>query len=425
MRLTSPPRRPLRVVRVIDRLNVGGPAIHAVLVSAGMTQHRCATLLVHGEIDGSEGDMSYLLAQHAVTTLRLSCLSRAPRPLQDLRALWALYRLMRRHRPDVVHTHKSKAGALGRVAALLAGVPVRVHTYHGHVLSGYFHPLVARGIVLCERALALGTTRLLTVSERLRDELSQERGVAPQSRFRVVPLGLDLAPFRQAEQHRGGLRRELGLPTDTALIGVVGRMVPIKDHATFLAGFAALRAQPGAPPVHAVLVGAGERLAELQALASHLGIRDAVSFLGWRRDLPQIYADLDALALTSRNEGTPVAVIEALAAGVPVVATHVGGVADVLQGGARGLLIPPADPEALARGLRRLLCEESLRARARAPAQRDAVCIEYGIERLCRDLSHLYREELAAAEGPPERVAAPPAAWTLQKGVAATGKGQY
>lgn len=388
--------RPIVVLRIIDRLNVGGPALHAILTSAYLDRGRFRTILVYGAIEPQEGDMSYLLDRHDVEAIHLPELSRELRPLRDLRAFVRLYRLMRRQRPHVVHTHKSKAGLLGRLAALAAGVPVRLHTYHGHVLSGYFRRGRTDALILLERFLAHTTTRLITVSEELLRDLSGNFHIAPPERFCVIPLGLDLAGFRHAERApgAGGLRRELGLPESARLVGLVGRMVPIKDHALFLRAFAALGARP---QLHAVLVGGGELEAELRAETARLGGASRVHFLGWRQDLPAIYADLDVLALTSRNEGTPVAVIEALCAGVPVVASAVGGVADVLDGGRCGTLVRGRDPHNFARALAAALDDPEVRSRAKSPERRDEALRRYGIERLCRDLAELYRDEIGRA----------------------------
>lgn len=389
-------RNPIVVMRVIDRLNVGGPAIHAVLTAARLDPQRFRTVLVYGDIEPGEGDMSYLLQRYGVHGHHLPGLRRAVQPLGDAQVMWELYGLMRRERPQVVHTHKSKAGLLGRLAGMLAGVPVLVHTYHGHVLDGYFSPIFRRGLIELERALGLVTARLVTLSPQLRQDLSDRHGIAPRDKFQIVPLGLDLQPFRTSDGQRGRLRRELNLLPRDKLIGVVGRMVPIKDHRLFLGAMTRIAQVRG--DICAALVGGGECEAEIRAAIHERGLGDRVTMLGWRRDLPTVYADLDALALTSRSEGTPVAVIEALAAGVPVVATAVGGVPDVLRGG-RGALVAPGDEAALALALVRTVDDGEVRARARAQAQRDEVCAEFGIERLCADLGALYEEELRAATG--------------------------
>lgn len=394
LRAPRPPERPLKVLRIIDRLNVGGPALHAVLLSARMDPRRVETLLAYGDVEAGEGDMAYLLDEApGLRAEKVPGLSRELRPRGDLRALRFLVEMILEEKPDVVHTHKTKAGLLGRSAAAMCGVPVRVHTYHGHVLEGYFGAARARAMIAMERRLAHLTSRLVTISPGLLRDLSGRLRIAAPERFSVVPLGLDLQPFRAADALRGRLRAELRAAPRTRLVGLVGRMVPIKDHLTFLRALALL----DDPSVHAVLVGGGETEPQIRGAVSALGLGERVHLLGWRRDLPAIYADLDVLALTSRNEGTPVAVIEALCAGVPVVATAVGGVPDVLQGGRRGRLVPPGDPEALRAALRQLLDDGDARARAAEPARRDEVAAEYGIERLCATMADLYARERALA----------------------------
>jgi glycosyltransferase involved in cell wall biosynthesis len=381
--------RPIKVLRVIDRLNVGGPAIHAVLTTHGLDRARFSTLLVTGSIEPGEADMGYLLDEYGVTPALIPSLGRELRPLRDLATAWRLYRLMRRERPDVVHTHKAKAGAIGRVVALLAGVPVRVHTFHGHVFSGYFGAAKTRAFIAIERLLARATTRLVALSRGLVDELAERYQIAPAEKFTIVPLGFDLGPFAAAEQHRGRLRARLGVDGDTRLVGIVGRMVPVKDHATFVA--AAARLAQGRDDVRFVFVGGGELEAAVRADLLRHGLDGRAHLLGWTRELAPIYADLDVLALSSVNEGTPVALIEAMAAGVPVAATAVGGVPDLLAHGARGELAPPRDPGALAAAIARALEPD---ARARAARIRGDIVARFDAARLCADLAALYEQLL-------------------------------
>lgn len=381
----------ITVVRIIDRLNVGGPAIHAVLTARGLDPARFRTLLVIGTVEPGEADMGYLLNNAGVEHVVIPSLGRELRPLRDLSTAWQLWRVVSRARPDVVHTHKAKAGALGRVVSILAGVPVRVHTYHGHVFHGYFGPWKTRAFLAIERTLARFTSRLVALSDGLADELSGRYRIAPRDRFSVVPLGLDLGAFTDNARHRGELRRALGVAPSVPLIGIVGRMVPVKDHATFIAAAAELAARR--PDAQFVFIGGGELEAEVRADLQRRGLSSRAHLLGWQeRDrVAQLYADLDVVALSSVNEGTPVALIEAMSAGVPVASTRVGGVAEVLRDGARGELAPARDPSALAAAIERALQPA---ARARAAAQRAAVAAEYGAERLCDDLGRLYEELL-------------------------------
>jgi glycosyltransferase involved in cell wall biosynthesis len=385
----------ITVVRIIDRLNIGGPAIHAVVTSRGLDRRRFRTVLVIGSIEATEGDMGYLLEQGGIDeVVSIPTLGREMRPLRDVKTAFEVLRVLLRERPQVVHTHKAKAGAIGRLVAALCGVPVRVHTFHGHVLRGYFGPTKTRFYRGLERFLARTSSKLVVPSPRLADELAGEFQVASREHFEVVPLGFDLAPFAASEALRGELRRELGLPASTPVVGIVGRMVPVKDHRTFVQAAALLHARR--PEVRFVLVGGGELDEAIRQQVEAAGLGPSTHFLGWRRDLARIYADLDLVVLCSLNEGTPVSLIEAMAAGTPVVSTAVGGVPDVLRGGLRGGLCPSQDAEALARAMEAGLMPE---ARTRAATFRQAVHDEYGAERLCRQLAELYDRLMPAGEG--------------------------
>ena len=393
----------ITVLRIIDRLNVGGPALHAVLTTQGLDPSRFRTVLVIGSIEPDEGDMSYLLDEYEIgEVVSIPALGRELRPVRDLWTAWQLYKVMRRERPDVVHTHKAKAGAIGRLVAILYGAPVRIHTFHGHVLNAYFGPVKSAMFAAIERTLARYTSRLITPSERLADELATAYRVGPRDRFQVIPLGFDLERFSHCETQRGQLRAELGLDERARLVGIVGRMVPVKAHATFVAAADLLARRRR--DVHFVFVGGGQLEREIRADVANRGLAERTHFLGWRRDLPVIYADLDVAALSSLNEGTPVSLIEAMACGVPVVSTNVGGVSDVLRNGTRGELVPPLDPQALADGIDRALDPA---AKGRAAQFRPQIREEYGARRLCRDLCKLYLElvgwdPLAIREGDAE-----------------------
>jgi glycosyltransferase involved in cell wall biosynthesis len=377
------------VVRIIARLNIGGPALHTTHLSAGL-EDSYPTLLVTGAVDEGEADLYDEAVQRGVNVLRMPELGRRLHPWQDLVALARLVRLLRRVRPTIVHTHTAKAGTLGRIAALLAGVPVRVHTFHGHVFQGYFGPGMTRVFLAVERLLARATTKVVTVSDSQASELVQTYRICPAEKMRAIPLGLELdrfAPARTAAL-RGDLRAELGIG-DEPIVTIVGRLAPIKNHGLLLEAAARLASQ--GRPCHFAIVGGGAEEAALRERARSLGVQDRVTFLGWRRDLDRVYAGSDVVALTSSNEGTPVALIEALAAGRAVVSTEVGGVRDVLQDGALGLLVPPGDAEALAGALGRLLDDPALRE---AMGARGAVSApaRYGVGRLLADVRGLYDE---------------------------------
>ena len=385
--------RPARIARVITRLNVGGPARHAILLTAGMDRGRFTTTLIAGVPGRAEGDLAGLARFRGVEPLVVPELRRPMHPTRDLVALLKLVRIFRAERPDLVHTHLAKAGALGRVAARLTGVPLCVHTFHGHVLEGYFHPAVARIFGWIERGLARRTDRIVAISPRLREDILS-MGIGQPARVEVIPLGLDLARFRTGASAR--LRETLGLPPGTPLLGIVGRLVPIKDHPALFQALGLLDGGDGAP--HLVVVGDGERRQALERLASSLHLDSRIHFLGWRDDLEAILVDLDVIICCSRNEGTPVALIEAMAAGVAVLSTDVGGVGDVVAHGETGWLVPPGDPAALAEAIRHLVAEPVQRARLAAAGR--AVALErHGVEGLIRRTEDLYTRLLTEKQG--------------------------
>lgn len=378
------PPSPARVLRVIARLNIGGPAIHATLLHDRLDRARFHSTLVTGTEEANEGNYLALHGRSADVEI-IPDLGREIRPFRDVRTLSRLVALMRRLRPDIVHTHTAKAGAVGRAAAIIAGVPVVLHTFHGHVLRGYFSPAktaVYKGI---ESTLARKTDRLLAVTTRVRDELIA-LGVGRSEQYQVVPLGFDLAPLLRAEGRRGELRAELGLGT-APIVTIVARLVPIKAHEVFLATAVHVRAQ--APEARFLIVGDGEVRGALESQVDALGLREAVRFLGWRADIDRLYADTDVAVLTSRNEGSPVALIEAMASGLAVVSTDVGGVADVVEHGVTGWLAPMDDAEGLARHVVTVLRDPAA-ARAMGARGRVRVADAYGADRLVADVERLY-----------------------------------
>ena len=384
----------LRVLRAITRLNIGGPAIHAILLTRGLEDDRFTSVLVTGLEGPHEGTMRGLATAHGVRPRIIEELGREVSPANDLRATLRMYRLIRRSRPHIVHTHMAKAGTAGRLAARLAGVPIVVHTFHGHTFHSYFGRAKTALFLQIERTLARWTDRIVAVGEDQRRELAAY-GVAPAGKIAVIPLGLEIEALLDAERERGKLKAELGLNGSSRLVGIVARLVPIKAHEVFLR--AAARVRESEPNSYFLVIGDGERRAELQGIAAELGLGGAVRFLGWRDDMKQVYADLDVVTLSSNNEGSPVALIEAMAAARPVVATDVGGVGEVVRAGETGLLVPPRDPDALAGGILDLLRAPE-RAEAFGRAGRARVYPRHAASRLVGDVRGLYLE-LAREKG--------------------------
>jgi glycosyltransferase involved in cell wall biosynthesis len=376
--------RPIRIVRIIDRLNVGGPTHHVTLLARRLEARGYRTTLIAGRVADGEAEMADAIARAGVAPVSLPTLGRDTGWRDDWISLLSLYRVLRRIRPQIVHTHKSKAGLLGRIAARLAGVPVVAHTFHGHVFHGYFGPVRSAAMVTMERLLGAWTDAVVTVSPAQRREILRYRVGAP-NRVSSIPLGLDLGRFRGCDPLAGQFRAEIGVGRDAPLVGLIARLVPIKGVEVFLSAAAlVLQRLPGA---RFAVVGDGALRRDLEAEARRLGIAEAVRFTGYRADADRIYASLDLLALSSFNEGLPVTIIEAMAAGCYVVATRVGGVTDLVTGEAVGLTVPQGDPGALSEAMVQALSER----RRPSAADRDAACVRYGIDRLTGDLDGLYR----------------------------------
>ncbi|MBN1678695.1 MAG: glycosyltransferase [Anaerolineae bacterium] len=385
--------RPIRVMRIIARLNVGGPAIHVVLLTDQLGPPDFESTLVCGHIGPHEGDMAYLADQRGIEPIYINELGRALSPLRDSVTLFKLWRLMRKIRPDVVHTHTAKAGFVGRLAAWLAGVPVRVHTFHGHVFHGYFSPRKTRLFLWLERLTARVSDRLITISPALKDELANTYRIAPEDKFEVVPLGLDLAPYANTPRHLGTFRETYAVPAGAPIVGIVGRIVPIKNHALFLD--MASRVRQVMPGAHFAIIGDGECRAEVEEMVNVLNLRGAVTFTGWLQDLTPAFSDMSALVIASHNEGTPTSIIQALAAGMPVVSTAVGGVPDLLQQGEFGRLVPPGDPQALASAVLEAIKTPS----PNAESIKRTILDQYDSARLSDNLAGLYRQLLQAKRG--------------------------
>jgi len=384
-------------MHIIARLNVGGAALYVIELVSHLRELGYDAQLVCGVVGKDEGDMRYIADAKGLDVTILASLGREISPLGDLLTTLRLWRLIRRERPDVVHTHTAKAGLVGRLAAWLSGVPVIVHTFHGHVFAGYFGKTKTRVFLVLERFTARLSTRIITLSDALKRELAETYHVTPADHIEVIELGFDLdrlLALKGHDQPEGiAFRQAQTIPGDAPLVGIVGRLVPIKNHSLFL--HAARIVADNLPQTYFAIVGDGERRAELESLSQALNLTDRVRFCGWATDPLPAYAALDCLVLSSDNEGLPVSLIEAMAAGVPVVATNVGGVGDLLDGGRLGAIVPPRDADALATAiLSALNAQKDAGSGERAQAAREAVAQRYGIARSVALTDTLYRRLL-------------------------------
>ena len=408
----------MKIVRVIARLNVGGPAKHVVWLTQGLQSPECDSLLVAGTVPPGEEDMGYFADTMGVAPVFMPEMSREISP-KDLLTIWKLYRLFRREQPDIVHTHTAKAGTVGRIAGLLyrwltpqslIGRPRNckfVHTYHGHIFHSYYSPLKTRAFLTVEKVLGrLATDRIVVISDQQRAEINEKFRVGRADKFNVIPLGMDLTVFENWESRRDMLRRELGLGTSDILVGIVGRLTEVKNHKLFLEAVAAFkeRFRPSkSGRILFVIVGDGSLRKDLEQQVSRLGLQNEVVFLGSRRDMENIYPAFDIAALTSLNEGTPLTLIEAMANARPVISTLVGGVVDLLGPTVsrdaehgfsireRGIGVPAGNSEAFALAMARLIEDEELR-REIGDAGLQFVQSRYSKDRLLDDVRQLYAE---------------------------------
>ena len=389
----------LKILRVIARLNVGGPARHVILLNHGLSARGHRPLLIYGSTSPGEGTLEHLAIDQKFPVFKIGSLSRRISPISDVRALLRLIALMFHEAPDIVHTHTAKAGALGRLAALafnLTRPPSRrclvVHTFHGNVLQGYFNPLMNVLIRLAERTLGRMTDRVVAISPRQQTELIEIFRVATKRKLATIPLGLDLDPLLQLRANASNYRTPLAIPPEAIVLGYVGRMVPVKDLPMLVRAFAL--ALTSVPNLWLVMAGDGNQRFDLEKLAAEAAVANRIRWLGWIHDLPRLYATMDICALSSLNEGTPVAIIEAMAAAKAVVATAVGGVPDLVQDGVTGLLVQPRAAEAFASAIVRLARNTDERRQFGENA-RQYVAARHSRDRLVDDVERLYLSALA------------------------------
>jgi glycosyltransferase involved in cell wall biosynthesis len=402
--------RPIRILRIIARLNIGGPAIQAITLTAELPKDSYKSLLVSGNLSPGEGNMAYLAEKQRVHPLYIRSFGRDISLLADPKAFVDLRQVIKRVQPHIIHMHTAKAGTLGRLAVRSLGsnnaMPRSiklVHTFHGHIFEGYFPRLVASMFIQIERFLARFTDRIIVLSSAQKEDICRKFKIADDDKVRIIPLGFDLSPFSCIKGSHG---RSIDAysPNGPLRVGIVGRLAPVKDHVMLIEAIAVLKAMNRLKRFQFVIVGDGQLKAKLVRQVQELGLGGAVQFLGWQEEMASIYEGLDAVVLTSRNEGTPVALIEAMASSRPVVATAVGGVPDLLgeivsagrgfQIGQRGLMVRPKDDRALARALI-YLADYPPDMQATIARAKEFVLGHFAKERLIADVIGLYDELLA------------------------------
>jgi len=391
--------RKIKVLRIIARLNIGGPAIHTILLTAGLNNQNFESILASGVPEKNEGDMSYYADRLGVSPRLVPELKRELDFLNDIRAFQKIYAIIQEEKPDIIHTHTAKAGSLGRSAGILYNLlhPFSknkiklIHTFHGHVLSGYFGKLKSGLFILLESILACFTRKIITVSKSVKEELFKLH-IAKDDKIRVIPLGFELDSFLKVTPRQ----------SESFNIGIVGRLVPIKNQRLFLDAAGILVREPREKPLKFSIVGDGELRQYLRDYAAEHNLSDYVDFLGWQKELHKIYSGFDLVTLTSVNEGTPVSLIEAMASARAVISTNAGGVKDLLgeqnhqfsepnlQVRERGVLLETADPADLASAVTLLLKNSKLR-RQMGLSGRQFARDNFSKERLIKDTESLYK----------------------------------
>lgn len=390
-----------RVLRIINRLNLGGPTFNAAYLTKFM-EPEFDTLLVSGMKDAAEESSEFIVKNLDLHPVYMPEMYRELNPFRDYKSYYKLRKIIDEFKPDIVHTHAAKAGAVGRLAAIHSGVPIILHTFHGHVFHSYFGSVKTRMFLEIERYLAKRTTKIIALSELQRNELVNEFKIAPKDKFAIVPLGFDLSKFEtDKEDKRKAFRTKYNVADDEIAIGIVGRLVPIKNHELFLKAIH-LVTQKTQRKIRVFIIGDGEQRQNIEAIATNLGLKfdntnptapNLLTFTSWIKEIDVSNAGMDIIALTSKNEGTPVSLIEAQASGKPIVSTTVGGIENIVLENKTALLSPKDDVESFAENLLKLIEDDNLRLKM-AQDGSDFVRQKFSYHRLCNDMSLLYNSLL-------------------------------
>jgi len=388
----------IKVFHIITRFDKGGSAENTFLTVMGLDKERYDVILIRGlslesnmtvhEYESIKNNLGEL-GRERIRIITLPELVRRIYPYYDLKAFFILIRIFRRERPHIVHTHTSKTGILGRWAAFLAGVPVIIHTPHGHIFWGYFGRLKTRVYILLEKISALITDRLVMLTEQeKRDHLGVH--VAPEEKFTVVHSGVDLGRFKKVIVDPSEMKRKLGIPEDSLVVGTAGRLTPVKGPEYFIQAAEEITAVR--QDIWFVFLGDGELRDQLEAMVEQLGLKENVKFLGWRQDVADVMSVFDIFVLPSLNEGMGRVLIEAMVLGKPIVASNIGGIPDLVIDGENGFLFPVGDVGALADGINRLIQSPGMRKKMGECGKNRAG--DYSANAMMQKIDRLYVELL-------------------------------
>lgn len=392
-----------KILRIINRFNLGGPTYNVSYLTKYMPPEY-ETLLVGGMNDASEACSDYIVQKLGIHAIKISEMIRSINGYNDVVAYEKIKSIIKRYQPDIVHTHASKAGVLGRQAAISCGVPVIVHTFHGHIFNSYFNKYVTETFRKIEQHYAKKTSAIVAISEIQKQELSEIYKIAPAEKFRVIPLGFDLNRFQENKSiKREAFRKEYGIADDDIAVSIVGRLVPVKNHRMFIDSIKNVKSKTN-KNVRGVIVGDGDLRDGLIEYANAQGLtcstpnskieNSDIIFTSWIKDADYVFAGSEISALTSLNEGTPVSIIESQAANVPVVSTVVGGIRDVVIEGKTAMLSPTQNVDAFSANLLELVENDNLRKQMSENGW-TFVRDKFHYTRLVNDMKNLYDELLA------------------------------
>jgi glycosyltransferase involved in cell wall biosynthesis len=379
-----------KVLRIINRFNLGGITYNVSYLSRYLPAEY-ETLLIGGPEEAGEESSLYIPESLGLKPMLVPELRRSIHPFKDLLAYRKIKKIIRQFQPDIVHTHASKAGAIGRLAAIHCGVPVIVHTFHGHVFHGYFSPLKTAVFKKLESYLSRKSSAVVAISEIQKQELTQIHQVCAAEKMHVIPLGFDLQRFTEnTAAKRTSFRKKYDLGEELA-IGIIGRLAPIKNHYLFIDAIENI-VKRSAKKIKALVIGDGETRTDLENYVASKKLGEHFIFTSWIKEVDWALAGLDLVCLTSKNEGTPVSLIEAQAAGKFIVTTNVGGIKDILHPEC-GFLSERDDAATYMKNLLKAV-EEFEALSQKAGVARRQVIEKFSYKRLCNDMDRLYKSLL-------------------------------
>lgn len=387
-------KRKIKILRIINRFNIGGPTYNATFLTRFISDE-FETLLIGGLPEEGEADSLHILEEYNVKPLLIKELQRAPNFKSDRSAYKRIKQIIQEYQPDIVHTHAAKAGALGRKAAKSCGVPVIVHTFHGHVFHSYFGKVKTKLFQFIEQRLAKKSTRIIAISNTQKSELVDEFKIASSSKTTVIPLGFDLQKFnKNATENREITREKFNIKDNEIAIALIGRLAPIKDHTFFLEVIEEIKNQT-TKAIRIFIVGDGEERNSIENRIKEIeqNNRFKIEMTSWIKDIAAFNPGMDIICLTSKNEGTPVSLIEAQASNVAVISTDVGGVKDILIENETGFIVTKGAIKEYTEKLLKLIEDDKLR-NSMAEKGWSFVKEKFHYSTLVRNVADLYKELL-------------------------------